>query len=91
MLAGGGNITPLNDSGYPYTPGRRLRGEQAITADGIAATRIVRTLPGTQAFTGQLSEESNPGKIGLRILKIGFDAVYKNRESGPCSQTAGFL
>ena len=44
--------TLLDDSGYPYTPGRRLRGEQAITADGIAAIRIARALPGTQPFTG---------------------------------------
>jgi hypothetical protein len=42
----------LYDSGYPYTPGRRLRGEQAITLDGIAATRIARAWPGTHAFTG---------------------------------------
>ncbi len=41
----------LDDSGYPYTPGRRLRGEQAITADGIPATRIARALPGTHPFT----------------------------------------
>ena len=34
--------TLLDDSGYPYTPGRRLRGEQAITADGIPAIRIAR-------------------------------------------------
>jgi hypothetical protein len=44
--------TLLDDSGCPYTPGRRLRGEQAITADGIAAIRIARAWPGTQAFTG---------------------------------------
>ncbi len=44
--------TLLDDSGYPYTPGRRFRGEQAITAGGISATRIARASPGTQVGTG---------------------------------------
>ncbi|WP_205229465.1 hypothetical protein, partial [Desulfobulbus rhabdoformis] len=38
----------LDDSGCPYTPNRRFRGEQAITAGGIAATRTARALPGAQ-------------------------------------------
>ncbi len=45
--------TLLDDSGYPSPPGRRFRGEQAITAGGIAATRIARASPGTQLLTGK--------------------------------------
>ncbi|MDD2467598.1 MAG: hypothetical protein PHI97_26755, partial [Desulfobulbus sp.] len=42
----------LDVSGHPYTPNRRFRGEQAITAGGIAATRSTRALPGAQAIMG---------------------------------------
>jgi len=44
--------TLLDDSGCPYTPGRRFRGEQAITAGGITATRFARASPGTHLITG---------------------------------------
>ncbi len=44
--------TLLDASGYPYTPGRRFRGEQAITAGGISATRIARASPGAQVVMG---------------------------------------
>jgi hypothetical protein len=45
--------TLLDASNYSYTPGRRLRGEQAITAGGISTTRITRASPGAQSFNAR--------------------------------------
>jgi hemerythrin-like metal-binding protein len=59
--------TLLDDSGYPYTPDRRFRGEQAITADGITAIRFARALPGTQVVAGQGTRE-DVGKILSKLV-----------------------
>jgi len=78
----------LDASGYPSTPGRRLRGEQAITTGGISATRIARASPGAQLVTGCSDNDRKPRRLTLGKRLQG--AADARKRPAPRTGRAGF-